>query len=178
MGAVEQIASIAEQALKELQEEIASLEFQIEQLINKKKLAETKMKSLRMFIETNSGKTSAISLPENQVEELLDDPEEVFADMKPLSGKELSNAIEEVLREALPNPLHYEEIIKRLNSKGIRVPGNQARNIMNYLVRDQRFIRVKKGTYTIKPENDVTDVNNESPYLPEGVDEKSEVIQQ
>ena len=59
----------------------------------------------------------------------------------------VNELVEKILAEA-GQPLHISEIRKRFLAAGREIPGQGAEsNLLVYMVRDRRFVRVAKGTY-------------------------------
>lgn len=57
---------------------------------------------------------------------------------------------DEVIQKAAA-PVHYQEILLRLNSRGVNVPGKDpAANLIAHLSRDPRFVRTGRGTYGLR----------------------------
>ena len=66
-----------------------------------------------------------------------------------VSKPNVSDRIFEILRDA-GQPLHVTEIRNRYVAKGFTVPGQGTEsNLLVYIVRDSRFLRVSKGTYAL-----------------------------
>lgn len=64
-------------------------------------------------------------------------------------GATPSEVIRQILQEANA-PLHISEILSRYVARGNRVPGKGTEaNLLSYMVRDARFVRVAKGIYTL-----------------------------
>ena len=56
----------------------------------------------------------------------------------------------DVIREAKA-PVHYQELLKQVNGKGVNVPGRDpAANLIAHIGRDQRFVRTGRGTYGLQ----------------------------
>lgn len=67
----------------------------------------------------------------------------------------VTDRVHDLLTEA-GRPLHVSEIRNQYIAKGFTVPGQgNESNLLVYIVRDPRFIRVSKGTYAIAPDGDV-----------------------
>ena len=65
------------------------------------------------------------------------------------SKPNVSDRIFEIMRDA-GQPLHVSEIRNQYVAKGFTVPGQGTEsNLLVYIVRDSRFIRVSKGTYAL-----------------------------
>lgn len=61
----------------------------------------------------------------------------------------VSDVVVEILREA-GGPLHISDIKQRFLATGRSIPGRGTEsNLLSYIVRDPRFTRVSKGTYTL-----------------------------
>jgi hypothetical protein len=61
----------------------------------------------------------------------------------------ISGLLERILSEAA-QPLHISEIRKRYLAAGNEIPGQGTEsNLLVYMVRDPRFIRISKGTYSL-----------------------------
>lgn len=61
----------------------------------------------------------------------------------------LDNAVELLRSER--SGLHYKAMLERLNGNGVNVPGRDpAANLLAHLGRDDRFVRVGRGTYGLK----------------------------
>jgi len=74
----------------------------------------------------------------------------------------IADRVLELLKEAA-QPLHISEIRNRYIAKGFTVPGRgNESNLLVYIVRDPRFIRVSKGTYAVA-EGGVVPVPNVKP---------------
>jgi hypothetical protein len=59
----------------------------------------------------------------------------------------ISDAVYELLQTERV-PAHYREIHARLCERGAHVPGrNPAANLLTHIARDERFVRVGRGTY-------------------------------
>lgn len=65
----------------------------------------------------------------------------------------IGNVVAEIL-EASASPLHISEIRNRYVATGREIPGKGAEaNLLAYMVRDPRFVRVAKGTYALVDPN-------------------------
>lgn len=61
--------------------------------------------------------------------------------------RSINELVEKILVEAA-QPLHISEIRKRFVAAGHEIPGQgKESNLLIYMVRDPRFVRVAKGTY-------------------------------
>lgn len=75
--------------------------------------------------------------------------EDVFTARSP---KDIKNNIADILADE-NGDLHYKHIYERLLKRGIKITGKDPlQNLLSYLSRDDRFVRVDKGTYTLSEE--------------------------
>jgi hypothetical protein len=62
----------------------------------------------------------------------------------------VTEALASILLEA-GHPLHISQVKERFLSLGLTIPGRgNESNLLSYIVRDPRFVRVSKGTYTLE----------------------------
>ena len=67
--------------------------------------------------------------------------------VSPARGTAIADCAFEVLTER-KEPLHYQQLVEVLQSKGVAIPGRQpGTNLIAHLSRDARFARVGSGTY-------------------------------
>jgi len=65
-------------------------------------------------------------------------------------GSSITNAVFNIL-EKMHRPMHYKELTKKIQKKGIRIPGkNPSATLLSRINRDERFKRTeKRGTYAL-----------------------------
>jgi seryl-tRNA synthetase len=137
---------LLKEALENLKKEEAQLLKEIDELYEQ-------LKSRQIALEFKQRKINALqwaiqATPDN-VTSLSSFEEDGFTSRSP---RDIKDNIADILAEQ-NGELHYKHIYDKLLSRGIRIPGKDPlQNLLSYLSRDERFVRVDKGTYTLTEE--------------------------
>ena len=116
-----------------LSEQILSIEETIRPLQEQLSRLKAQAELIERALQVGSGNEHQDALP---------------ADNK-VAKQNVADRVFDLLREAA-GPLHVSEILRQYVARGFTVPGQgNESNLLVYIVRDPRFVRVSKGTYAI-----------------------------
>lgn len=99
--------------------------------------------------------SKSIGLREAQsrnLRELLQIEQQSGQDSPPVNGSEtdsLADAAYEAVKE-IGEPVYYKDLAEHLVGIGVAIPGRDPKaNLLSYIARDERFKRIKRGTYAL-----------------------------
>jgi len=134
-----------------LNEALNLLKLEESDLLSKIEKLYSELKEKQKTLEYKQRKISALEwLLENESENVSKiDKQSTFISRSP---KDIKENIADILADA-DSELHYKHIYDKLISRGIQIPGKDpVQNLLSYLSRDKRFVRIDKGTYTLTDE--------------------------
>lgn len=126
-------------------------------LLKKKELLLIQISDLQSKLKDITNEMEISKLQLDHIETLLKlaSVEPNAIDTKVVGGSDIANCVYDLLKSSrIKKPLHYIEITKNLQHKGVVIPGaNPASNLLTNITRDERFERVRPGTYGLKEWN-------------------------
>ena len=115
----------------ELVSQIARLREQQAALLDEMSRKEVQLRNIELLLESEG-----FLVPEQRV-------------LRPGRDGSLSDRAFVILKET-GKPWHYRQLADKLREIGVHIPGNdRAANLLSHIGRDERFQRVKRGTYAL-----------------------------
>lgn len=121
-----------------LRERLDALQLQLQPLLAESERARQQLALVQRLLSVTEGQLTSETVPP------VSRDESVAA-----AGGTIADAVASIL-EAAGKPLHIREIRERFLASGRVIPGQGTEsNLLAYIGRDGRFVRVGRGTYTI-----------------------------
>lgn len=119
--------------LKSLNQEIAKLQHDIQELFNEVDVKQGQAQNLALLLKAEGLSSNDPSL----------------ANLSDLAIADV--AYEILISKDGKAAVHYQDITGEVLARGIRIPGkNPASNLLSHINRDKRFVRTARGTYALK----------------------------